>query len=191
MKDSLTDVRDVAGLCAAIDAGRRVKYVFFWGHTPADRGSVGKECLSQWYPAELTVDGARYATAEHFMMASKARLFGDTETEARVLAAGHPNEAKQLGRQVRGFDEAAWVDARFQLIVRGNVAKFGQNERLRDFLVGTGQRVLVEASPQDRIWGIGLTADDPRAGNPAKWLSLNLLGFALMEARAQLTATPQ
>jgi len=179
-------VRDVAGLIAALERGERVKFLMFWGHQPPRGGGVGRGCLSQWWPAEFTVDGVRYRTAEHFMMAAKARLFGDAEAEAAIIAAGHPKQAKDLGRQVRGFDEEKWRDARFDLVVQGNLAKFGQNPELRDFLLGTGDRVLVEASPVDRVWGIGLAADDERAERPECWRGLNLLGFALMEVRQAL-----
>ncbi|MEM6785263.1 MAG: NADAR family protein [Bacteroidota bacterium] len=170
----------------AVQRGQRFKYLLFWGHKPRPDGQIGRACLSQWYGAPFTVDGDRYPTAEHFMMAEKARLFGDDDVHARVLKAPHPGAAKKLGRQVRGFDEATWQQARFGIIVRGNAAKFGQNEALGDFLRGTKARVLVEASPRDRIWGIGLAAEDPRAAKPLAWRGQNLLGFALMEARSRL-----
>jgi ribA/ribD-fused uncharacterized protein len=132
------------------------------------------------------VSGSVYPTAEHFMMAGKAELFGDGETAARIRAAGHPKQAKELGRQVRSFDEGTWAAARFDLVVRGNAAKFGQHPELAAFLLGTGDRVLVEASPLDRVWGIGLAAGDARAGDASAWRGLNLLGFALMAVRQQL-----
>ncbi|MFC4533707.1 NADAR family protein [Sphaerisporangium dianthi] len=178
--------RDVAGLVAAAEGGGRIKYLMFWGHRPSRSGGVGAGCLSQWWPAGFTVDGVVYRTAEHFMMAGKARLFGDEEAAAAIVAAGHPKQAKDLGRVVRGFDEETWKAARFELVVRGNLAKFGQHDDLREFLLGTGDRVLVEASPVDRVWGIGLAADDERAERPRLWRGLNLLGFALMEARRRL-----
>ena len=88
--------------------------------------------------------------------------------------------------QVQGFDEAKWQAARYDIVVRGNLAKFSQNEALRSFLLNTGERVLVEASPVDPIWGIGLAANDPLAEQPAQWRGLNLLGFALMDVRRSL-----
>ena len=120
------------------------------------------------------------------MMAAKALLFGDAETADRIRAASHPRAAKELGRQVRGFDEQHWAERRFDLVVSGNLAKFGQHAELRDFLLGTGGRVLVEASPLDRIWGTGLAADHEHSTSPENWPGLNLLGFALMEVRHQL-----
>jgi ribA/ribD-fused uncharacterized protein len=132
------------------------------------------------------VDGVDYPSAEHYMMAAKARLSSDAVAAAQILAAPHPGAAKALGRQVRGFDEQRWAEHRFEVVVAGNIAKFGQHPQLRGFLASTGSRVLVEASPRDRVWGIGLAAGDERAASPARWPGLNLLGFALMEVRQQL-----
>ncbi len=182
------DARTVDQLLSVIRGGGQPKYLLFWGHQPPPAGGVGKGCLSQWWPVRFTVDGVSYDTAEHYMMAAKARLAGDAETVAKILAAPHPGAAKALGREVRGFDEQLWARHRFGVVVAGNLAKFGQHRQLRDFLAGTGSRVLVEASPRDNIWGIGLAADDERAGSPEHWPGLNLLGFALMEVRHQLRA---
>ena len=182
---TLPEPRDLDALHHAVRQGWRPKYLLFWGHTARGEG-VGKECLSQWYPAPFDVDGVRYATAEHWMMAEKARLFGDHHAAARVVAAPHPGAAKQVGREVRGFDAELWEARRFAIVVAGNRAKFAGHPRLRDYLLGTQTRVLVEASPVDRIWGIGLAADDPRATDPLAWDGLNLLGFALMQVRAGL-----
>ncbi|MCX5340480.1 NADAR family protein [Streptomyces sp. R-74717] len=175
-------------LLARTGRGEKVKYLHFWGHRPRPDGSIGASCLSQWWPAPFTVDGVTYASAEHWMMAAKARLFGDAESEAEAVSAKSPAQAKKVGRLVRGFDETVWERERYALVVAGSVHKFAQAPELREFLLNTGDRVLVEASPMDRIWGIGLAADDPRAENPATWRGLNLLGFALMDARAELRA---
>ncbi|MGD9644801.1 MAG: NADAR family protein [Pirellulales bacterium] len=167
-------------------AGEPFEYLLFWGHQPSKDGSIGRSCLSQWFPAPFEIDGLQYPTSEHWMMAAKARLFGDEATLAKIFELPHPGAAKKLGRQVRGFEQAAWMKVAREVVTAGNVAKFGQNRALCDFLLGTGSQVLVEASPHDRIWGIGLAADDPRAMDPATWQGENLLGFALMDARAQL-----
>lgn len=179
------DARSVRDLTAS---PHRAEYLCFWGHRPSASGEVTASCLSQWWPADFTVDGVLYRTAEHYMMAGKARLFGDAEAQARVVAAGHPRDAKTIGREVRGFDQGVWEAARFGVVVEGSVAKFGQNPDLRAYLLGTGSRVLVEASPRDRVWGIGLGAAHDHAREPEHWRGLNLLGFALMEARARLAA---
>ncbi|MGO4154084.1 NADAR family protein [Cupriavidus sp. YAF13] len=180
------DIHDHASLISAFRRGHRPAYLFFWGHSARPGAAVGKECLSQWWPARFSVDGQVFASAEHFMMAGKARLFGDEAALARILAAPSPAAAKRLGREVRGFDEGRWNAACQALVTQGNIEKFRQNPDLAGYLLGTGRRVLVEASPVDRIWGIGLAADDPRAANPDQWRGPNLLGFALMAAREAL-----
>lgn len=181
-------VRSREELEQLVKRGGRPHYFFFWGHTPLPNGEIGKPCLSQWWPSAFVVNGVRYATAEHFMMAEKARLFNDEATRIEILNAPSPKVAKELGRQVSNFDEARWQEQRFQFVVEGNFAKFSQNLELGRFLIGTGDKVLVEASPRDRIWGIGLGANNERATNPSQWNGLNLLGFALMEVRARLTS---
>ncbi|MFF4019892.1 NADAR family protein [Streptomyces sp. NPDC001843] len=176
----------VDALITEVRAGARVKFLHFWGHRPRPDGRVGASCLSQWWPSPFVVDGVEYATAEHWMMAGKARLFEDAEAERKVLAAGHPSQAKKAGRLVRGFDEAIWERERFRIVVEGSVHKFSGHPELREFLLNTGDRVLVEASPVDRVWGIGLAADDEAASDPERWRGPNLLGFALMVARERL-----
>ncbi|MFJ6862610.1 NADAR family protein [Streptomyces termitum] len=180
----------VEELTQQVSGGEKVKWLHFWGHRPAPDGRLSASCLSQWWPSPFVVGGVRYATAEHWMMAEKARLFGDPEAERTALAARTPAEAKNAGRLVRGFDEAVWVRERAGIVVAGSVHKFASDEELREYLLGTGARVLVEASPLDRVWGIGLGARDPGAADPARWRGLNLLGFALMEARERLRAAP-
>jgi hypothetical protein len=123
MPVTAADARTVDELLGVIRAGVQPKYLAFWGHQPPPGGGAGKGCLSQWWPSAFTVDGETYASAEHFMMAAKALLFGDAETADRIRAAPHPKRAKELGRQVRGFDEQRWADRRFDLVVAGNLAK--------------------------------------------------------------------
>ncbi|MBC6458347.1 NADAR family protein [Actinomadura sp. HBU206391] len=166
--------------------GELPEFVLFWGGK--QHHGIGKSCLSQWYPSPFTADGVVYPTAEHFMMVGKARLFGDAAAEARILADPDPGRAKGAGRTVRGFDETAWIEHRFDIVVAGNRAKFGALGPLRDFLLATSGKVLVEASPYDPIWGIGLSEHQPESGRPSQWRGLNLLGFALMAARADLAA---
>ncbi|OLF16261.1 NADAR family protein [Actinophytocola xanthii] len=173
-------------LVERVRAGERVSFLFFWGHRPQRDGSVGRGCLSQWWISPFVVDGLTFPSAEHFMMWRKATLFGDEESAERILHAPDPPRAKALGRGVRGFDHSRWEDARYQIVLDGSLAKFDQHPDLRRFLLDTGDQVLVEASPEDRVWGIGLRAEDPRAGDPAQWLGQNLLGFALTEARSIL-----
>jgi ribA/ribD-fused uncharacterized protein len=180
---------DRAALIARMDDGLTPEFVCFWGHTPKHPDSVGKECFSQWYPARFVVGGHSFATAEHFMMHGKAKLFGDEDAAKQILASDDPGEVKAMGRAVRDYDDARWEAARFDVVVEGNVAKFSQNERLRGFLLSTRDAVLVEAAPRDTIWGIGLGAENPRAKSPRDWRGRNLLGFALMRARDTIRAT--
>lgn len=166
--------------------GKKHKFLFFWGHQKSKDGSITKTCFSQWWESPFTVNGVVYKTAEHWMMAKKAELFGDSEMALKILAAKSPAEAKDLGRQVKNFNESIWNEKRFEIVVEGNFHKFSQNEELKAFLVDTKKWVLVEASPVDKIWGIGLTAESDKAENPLLWNGLNLLGFALMEVRDKL-----
>lgn len=163
--------------------GENFEYLFFWRNVPSEDGSVTKACLSQWFFAPFIIEGTIYPTAEHWMMAGKARLFQDHETLQLILATTDPKSAKKLGRQVRGFEDDAWKANARRLVIEGNIAKFSQNQHLKTFLLDTGAKVLVEASPYDRIWGIGLGASNPNARHPSTWRGKNLLGFALMDVR--------
>ncbi len=142
----------------------------------------------QWTYSPFIVDGQEYSCAEQYMMAEKARLFGDEAVRAQILATGDPRTHKALGRQVSNFDQAQWGAERLNIVVRGNMAKFSQNPELRAALLATGDKIMVEASPYDRIWGVGLRADDPRVHERARWRGENLLGEALMRVREQLRA---
>lgn len=179
---SLRDSKYLEDLRSRFNSGEALKYAFFWGHQRSKSG-ITSSCFSQWFNAEFIVEGQRYPTAEHFMMAEKAALFGDQEIRAQVLQAPTPGAAKALGRNVRGFCDQDWLQHRYAIVVRANQAKFSQNPELSKFLKETGSRIIVEASPVDSIWGIGLAQDDENANNPNLWRGLNLLGFALMQVR--------
>lgn len=176
----------VEALIDKMGGGWPAEFLTFWGHHAKARNKMGKHVLSQWWPAAFTLDGVRYPTAEHYMMAQKADLFGDAEMLGRIRAAETPGDAKGLGRKVRGFDQALWDASAFDIVIAGSIAKFGQNAALKSYLLGTAEKVLVEASPLDRVWGIGLAEGDLRCGNPLQWEGRNLLGFALMAARAAI-----
>jgi ribA/ribD-fused uncharacterized protein len=167
--------------------GEQLKYLFFWGHSNASANKVGKFCLSQWFELPFAVDEILYKTAEHWMMANKALLFDDLKTYQKIIAAKSPNEVKKLGREIIGFDEHIWIANRFQIVVNGNIHKFNQHPEFSNFLFGTKESILVEASPVDKIWGNGLSADDEHIHDPYWWDGQNLLGFALMEVRDFLT----
>jgi ribA/ribD-fused uncharacterized protein len=162
------------------------KFLFFWGHQPSKDGIITKTCFSQWWQSPFTVDGVEYKTAEHWMMAKKALLFGDQETLVKILLCKSPAEAKKLGREVKNYQDKLWLENRYEIVKEGNFHKFSQNYDLKTFLLNTNERVIVEASPVDPIWGIGMASDDKDINNPKQWKGLNLLGFALMEVRDQL-----
>jgi len=144
--------------------------------------------FSQWYPARFEIGGKLFSCAEQYMMYGKAILFGDAEVAAEILQAMAPRQHKALGRRVRGFTEAIWKANREAIVTDGSRAKFTQNPELRQALLDTAGTELVEASPFDRIWGIGLAATDPRAEDPAQWRGQNLLGKILTRVRDELLA---
>ncbi len=155
------------------------RFTFFW---------QAESPFSQWHLSRFELDGNVYVTAEQWMMASKARLFEDTEIEQRILGTQSPREQKALGRKVRGFNRERWEAERESIVYRGNHAKFTQHPRLLEALLETRGTTLVEASPLDPIWGIGLAEDHPDASNPERWLGLNLLGKLLTQLREDLIA---
>lgn len=170
-------------LLQSFEHGDPLKFIYFWGHTRASEEEVDKSCFSQWYPAPFEVNGHMFKTAEHWMMAQKARLFGDEAVFHKILSCEKPGEAKELGRQVLHYDEDTWKEHRYDIVRAGNIHKFNQHPELASYLLATDKRVLVEASPVDAIWGIGLSKDSAQIDNLYAWRGLNLLGFALMEAR--------
>ncbi|MGV3456653.1 NADAR family protein [Sphingomonas sp.] len=153
------------------------RFTFFWSGP-----------FSQWHKSAFTLDGVVYNTAEQYMMAEKARLFRDDETCARILTVSDPRDQKALGRRVRNFDEARWNAVARDIVYRGNRAKFTTHRDLLTTLFDTAGTTLVEASPLDTIWGIGLAADDPDASDRTKWRGTNWLGEVLTELRDTLLA---
>lgn len=176
-------IYDLNTLKKAYQKGENLKFLFFWGHTPPADGGVSEACFSQWWFCRFTVDGTEYSCAEQFMMAEKARMFGDEEMLSMILQAKQPKAMKAYGRAVRNFEKERWDSACYEIVKRGNLAKFSQNQELWDYMKNTKKRILVEASPRDRIWGIGMGKSNPDAECPVKWRGTNLLGFALTEVR--------
>lgn len=166
--------------------GKKMKYMFFWGHQPSSTGKIIKSCFSQWWKSDFIIDGQKYSSMEKYMMAEKARLFGDEEILEEIMSTNDTKKIKALGRKVRNFDDALWDENKYSIVLKGNFAKFAQNEEMRDFLLETKERIIVEASPYDKVWGIGMSADDEKVENPLMWKGENLLGFALMEVRDEI-----
>jgi len=167
-------------------SGEQLKYIFFWGHTNKTDDPAGKYIFSQWYESPFEVDGIVYKTSEHWMMSKKALLFGDTVSSENILACQKPGEAKTLGRVVSGYDDDLWNKHKYEIVKSGNLHKFSQNAVLKEYLLNTGDRIIVEASPVDAIWGIGMAQDHQNILNPELWRGENLLGFAIMEVREEL-----
>lgn len=166
--------------------GEPLSFLFFWGHKPSKDGSITKSCFSQWWVAPFESEGITYATAEHWMMAGKAKFFKDLSIAEKILKAKTPAEVKKLGRLVKGFEPTAWNTHKFDIVVKGNLLKFSQHASLQQFLLATGSDILVEASPVDAVWGIGMAADHVEVHDPTKWKGQNLLGYALMKVRDEL-----
>lgn len=146
--------------------------------------------LSNWHvapfnyqPRDLVAAPVQFFHVEQFMMYCKARLFNDEETALKILFNASPKECKQLGRQVRNYDEQVWNAHREPIVLRAILEKFRAHPSKRAYLLSTKGRRLVEAAPNDRIWGVGLAADDPRINDPRQWQGRNLLGTLLEEAR--------
>lgn len=153
------------------------QFHFFW------RGE-----FSQWHKSTFTVNGIAYNCAEQFMMAEKARCFGDLDTLSEIMATANPKTHKALGRKVKNFDPIRWDEVKSSVVYIGNYAKFTQNPSLKLILLATNNKTMVEASPYDKIWGIGLEENDPRAMTRDNWLGENLLGRALDAVRERIRA---
>ena len=160
-------------------------FVFFWGGLKS-HGKIGKSCLSQWYPCFFMEDGVTFSTAEQYMMSRKALLFNDEETYEKIMSVTHPSDCKKLGRLVKNFSPVVWDKNKYDIVLKASMLKFSQNPACLDYLLKTEDAILAEASPYDRIWGVGLPEEDERIRNPRLWRGENLLGFALMEARDNL-----
>ena len=165
---------------------KRQKFLFFWGHRPSASSLITKSCFSQWWINEFTINGEKFCCMEQYMMVEKASLFGDEDMRPLIMENKDPKSIKALGRGVRGFDEAVWDRFKYSIVCNGNYYKFLQNKPLLDFILSTTSRILVEASPSDKIWGIGLRESDENVDNPKFWQGENLLGFALTQIRDDL-----
>jgi len=157
----------------------KVNVIYFYSHSEDEEWGV----FSQFYQPCVFTDenGVEYNCAEQWMMASKARLFGDELTLKKILGSRDPFKIKALGREVNSFDNDKWDGVKYEIVVEGNRLKFGQNPKLGSMLKATGDAVLVEAAPKDHIWGIGISVKDAKNGRP--WNGQNLLGKALMAVR--------
>ncbi len=151
------------------------EFTFFWNGP-----------FSQWKPAEFTCYGQTFNCAEQFMMFYKAVFFDDYDIAGKIMETVLPSEQKKLGRKVKDFDVDKWGVAAKHIVYAGSFHKYTQNPELFLQLVNTHSTTLVEASPYDKIWGIGLHDEDPRAFSRDTWQGLNWLGEVLTELRGDL-----
>ena len=142
--------------------------------------------FSQWYHSPMTIDGVQYNCAEQYMMAQKARVFQDGYALCSIMESDSPSEQKAIGRGVKGFNQPVWDSVSRAVVMRASLAKFTSSERLLDQLMDTTGRLLVEASPTDVIWGIGLAENDPRCHDREQWRGTNWLGQVLTDLREHL-----
>ncbi|KNC99026.1 uncharacterized protein SPPG_05975 [Spizellomyces punctatus DAOM BR117] len=154
--------------------------VYFWKTSERPHG-----IFSQWAPSPFTEDGITFPTAEHYMMYHKAVLFNDQVIAEQILQETRPVKVKALGQRVRNFVQSEWAAHRYRIVFNGNMLKFGQNPGMKEILLSTKSKEIVEASPYDRIWGIGYTARAAAGADRRSW-GLNLLGKALMDVREAL-----
>ena len=146
-------------------------FVFFYGGF-----------FSQWFIVDLEIDGVTYNCAEQYMMAMKAKTFNDDESFKKIMESTKPQTQKALGRKVTNFDPNIWSKVSKDFVYRANLVKFSKKP-LRDFILSTGDKEIVEASPTDVIWGIGIGMDDPRRFDKNQWRGENCLGDILMAVR--------
>lgn len=170
----------VNNLIEKFNSKQQLDYVFFW---QADKNVLSTGCFSQWQKSNFIVEDRHYSSAEQYMMGQKALLFNDFETMEKILSTTNPKQIKALGREVKNFNANEWDNAKYSVVLNGNFYKFTQNEEMLKILISTENKILVEASPFDKIWGIGLSEDEENVDNPNHWKGQNLLGFALMEVR--------
>lgn len=144
--------------------------------------------LSNWHPCEFRSRGTLYTSMEQFMMHRKALTFGDMETASAIMCTTDCEFIKSMGRKVKNYDDVYWNGMRQPIVFEGLLAKYSQNEDLREKLLATGDELLVEASPYDKIWGAGLSALNPAIFDHSNWPGQNLLGFTTMAVRELLRA---
>ena len=156
------------------------KPVFFW-HEYEENG-----CFSNWYKSPFKIGTVTYQNVEQYLMAQKAKLFRDEYVYKKILKESSPAACKKLGKEVRNFDTFVWEKRRYGILYKGVKAKFSQNPELKEKLLNTRDRVIAEASPYDKIYGIGLTAKDAEIISPSRWVGKNLLGQVLMDVRKKL-----
>lgn len=183
------------------DRRDNLDFLYFFGHKLEATGLITNSCFSQWWynhnqyifdksmrtnPNKFQFEnskGIKFRSAEHYMMYEKANLFYDEVIAKNIIDSLTPHDAKKFGRIVHNFDNSIWDKNKIDIVRQGNIYKFEQNPDLLKVLMDTRGRILVEASPYDRIWGIGIASNNKDASNPHRWKGQNLLGFILTDIR--------
>lgn len=142
--------------------------------------------LSNWYSSSFSVNGTVFTSMEQYMMYQKAVCFHDNEVAKQILATQDVVRIKELGRLVSGYNESVWNGIRQIVVYEGLLAKFSQNDSLREKLRDTKDSILAECAVRDCIWGIGRSMNDPKRMDPEQWKGQNLLGYALMMVRGRV-----
>lgn len=174
---TLKEFKNILNISIKVSKMGTKNYVFFW---------KPPNVFSQWTPSKFVVDGIEYCNAEQYMMAEKAKLFGDLPIFDEIMKTSDPKKIKSLGRKVRGYIEEEWFLKSLDIVINGNLHKFQQNPEMLQILLNTGTKKLVEASPYDNIWGIGIAYNDVNILDESKW-GKNKLGIALMKVRELLS----
>ena len=142
--------------------------------------------FSQWHKKKFNVNGVIFNCCEQFMMYCKAMLFDDKDTAQLIMNEKEPREHKKLGRLVKNFDQTLWDMSKQEIVYKGNYAKFMQNPDIKKQLMVTAGTSIVEASKDDKIWGIGIAIDDEARHDVRNWQGENLLGYALTKVREDI-----
>ena len=179
--DNLPDLPATLQYAQALPPKVTDTHVLFFGF----EGPEPECCLQQWHPSPFSSeDGKKFGTSEQYMMYHKSLVMGDQETAERILAAQTPGEAKALGREVKGFDEAKWMGNCDRIVEEGQYLKFSQNLDMGMVLRDTGEKLIVETSPNARFWGVGFNSEEALE-HEDEW-GENRLGKAIMRARERL-----
>lgn len=188
------DIYSLEKLQQVWQEGQRFQFIYFWNFKPQDvkLDQYNETCCTQWFPSEFVDEsGQQYSCCEQYMMAQKAILFNDNETLDKILKTNVPRQIKKLGREVKNFDENKWSQNSQEIVFHGNLYKYSQNEKFRNYILSVPRNaIFVEASPLDSIWGIKLAADNPKVQNPLEWKGTNFLGFQITRVRDYLVSHP-
>jgi len=143
-----------------------------------------KDILSNFYHTSFEIDGVKYNCVEQYFQYQKAITFCAQDIAEKILKTTSPTLQKSLGcKSIPNFNGKIWNSMCINIMQKGLYAKFSQNLKLKQFLVDTGDKILVEAAPRDLFWGVGFGKTNEKIQDPKKWRGQNRLGFELMKTR--------